>query len=120
LRHDTRGLNHLAVLAGTAIPNGRLIGVDFNNRIVNFVAAKSGENVLYRLNFGVALSQRGGAGCLRDMLDASLNLGLAIQVDTAKANARVGGSREKANAHPVAAVKADSGKANGLTQSLLL
>ena len=61
LRHDARRLDHLAKLARAAVGDGRFVRVQFDDGVVDAVAGEGGQDVLHRLDLGVALGQRGGA-----------------------------------------------------------
>ena len=120
LRHDAGGLDNFAKLARAAVGNGRLVRVQFDNRIVNAVTRQRREHVLDGVNFHIALGQRRGAVGLADIFHARLDFRFAFEVNAAKPHAAVRGRGENGHVHPVAAVQAGAGKTRGPIQSLLI
>src|ERR1035441_32736 len=113
LGHDPRALDHLAILARAAVRNGRLIGIQLHDGVVDAVAGKRRQHVLHRVDARVPFGQRRRAIVLDYVLRARLDLRLALQVHPAEPDARVGRRREKGHGHPVAAVQANPGIARG-------
>ena len=120
LRHDARALDHLAILPRAAVGDGRLIGVQFDDGVVDAVAGKGRQHVLDGVNARVALGQGGRAVVLDHVLHARLDFRLALQVHAAEADAGVGRGRQEGHGHPVAAVQADAGIARRAIECLLL
>ena len=120
LRHDARLLDHLAVLRGTTIGDGRLIGIELHQSVVDAEAGKRGEHMLHGVQFDAAFGKRGGTVCLRNILHRSLNLRLTIEVYPAKADAMIGGRGQKGHVDLIAAVQANAAKAGLAGQCLLV
>ena len=51
------GLDQLAVIARAAIGDGRLVGIQFDYRIINSVAGKSREDVFDGVDAGIAFGE---------------------------------------------------------------
>ena len=120
LGHDARALDHLAILARAAVRDGRLVGVQLHDGVVNAVAGKGRQHVLHRVDARVAFGQGGRAVVLDDVLRARLDFRLALQVNPAETDAGVGRRREESHGHPVAAVQADPGITRRAIECLLL
>ena len=120
LRHDAGGLDDFAKLARAAVGNGRLVRVQFDNRVVNAVTRQRREHVLDGVNFHIALGQRRGAVGLADIFHARLDFRFAFEVHAAEPHAAVGGRGQDGHVHPVAAVQAGAGKTRGPIESLLV
>ena len=120
LGDDSGFLDHAAIFAGAAVADGGLIGVQFDDGVVDAVAGEGGEDVLDGMDAGVALGEGGGAVGFGDVFDAGLDLGFAFEVDAAKADAGIGGGGQEGHGDLVAAVQADSGETDWLIECLLL
>ena len=120
LCHNARLLDHLAVLRGTAVSYGRLIGIELDHGVVDTITGKRSEHVLHGMQLNVALGKRGGAIRFRNILHQSIDLRLAFEIHPTKADAMVGGRGQKGHVDLVAAVQANAAKAGLAGQCLLV
>lgn len=109
LGDNSGGFDQFAVFASAAVGDGRLVGIELDDGIVDSVAGKGGEDVFDGVDAGVAFGEGSGAVVLDDIFDAGFDFGFALEVDAAEADARIRGRRQKGHGHPVATVKADAG-----------
>src|SRR2546430_15374173 len=65
------------------------VGVQLDDGVIDAVARKGGEHMLYRMNLDVALGQSGGAIGLGNVLNLRLNLRFSFKIDTSEADPRV-------------------------------
>jgi hypothetical protein len=120
LRDDARAADQFYVFAGTAIGDGRFIGIDLDNGIVHAQAGEGGKDMLDGLNFDVAPGERGRTIRFRNVFDARFNFRFVIKIDAAEADAGIGRGREERHVHPVAAMQADARITDRAAQGLLL
>ena len=73
-----------------------------------------------RVNFDVALGERGGTVRLADIFHARLNFRFAVKVNATESHAAVRGCGQNGHVDPVAAVQADAGKTGRAIERLLI
>ena len=112
--------NHLAIFAGAAVGDGRLVGIQFDDGVVDAIAGESRQHVFDRVDSRVALGERRGAVGFDHVLDPRFDLRFAFEVDAAEADAGIGRRRQKSHVDPVAAVQANAGITGGAIECLLL
>ena len=120
LRHDARRLDDFAELARTAVRDGRLVGVQLHDGVVNAVARERGEDVFDRVDFDIAFRERRRAVRFRDIFHARLDFRFTVEIHAAEPHAVVGGRGQNRHVDPVAAVQTDAGKTGGTIESLLV
>ena len=64
-------LDHFDILARAAIGDGRLVGVQFDDGVINAAPGKGGQDMLDGVDFGVALGKGSGAIGGGDVIDAA-------------------------------------------------
>lgn len=92
---QARLVDHAGKLPRAAVGDGRFIGVQLDDGVVHAEAGEGGEDVLDGVNLGVGLAERGRAVGLDDVLDAGLDLGLALEVHAAETDARIAAAGRK-------------------------
>ena len=120
LGDDAGGLDNLAKFAGTAVGNGRFVGVQLDDGIINAVAGQGGEDVFHGVDLDVALGERGGAVGLGNVLHAGLDFGFPLEVHATEPHPGVAGRGQDGHVDPVPAVQSDAGKGGGTIKSLLI
>ena len=109
----------MAVLRGTTIGDGRLIGIELHQSVIDAEAGKRSEHMLHGVQLDIAFGKRSGTVCLRNILHRSLDLRLAFEIHSTKPDAMVRGRGQKGHIDLVAAVQANAAKAGLAGQSLL-
>ena len=110
LGHPPRFLDQANKLPGTSIGDRRLVGIQFDDRVVDACARQSRQHMLHRMHLDRPFSEGGGALGVDDMLGPSLDLRGAIEVDPPEAQARVGQGRQEVHRNSVSAMETDSGE----------
>jgi len=110
LRSHARGLDHFHIGPRAAVADGRFVGVQFHQRVVNAPPGKGGQDMLDGLNFHVAAREGRGAGGGADVLDAGIHLRRPLQIHPPKTDAAVGRGRQKSHVDTISAMQADAGK----------
>src|SRR5262249_13036827 len=105
LRHDAGRLDYFAELTRAAISDGRLVRVQFNDRIIDPRPRQCREHMLYRMDLDITLGERSGSVGLGYVLDPRFYLRLALEVHATKTYARIGWRRQKGHVDPIAAVQ---------------
>ena len=119
-RRDAGFLNDFAELARTAVGDGRFVGVQLHDGVVDAITRQRREDVFDGVNFHIAPGERRRAGRFADIFHARLDFRFAFEVHAAEAHAAVGGRRQNRHVHPVAVVQADAGKTGGAIKGLLI
>ena len=86
-------LEHLDEKPAAAVADGRLVGVDLDERVVDAAAAQGGKQVLDGVNLDAALAEGGGALDLLDVVDVRGDGRLVGQVGALEDVAGVGRGR---------------------------
>src|SRR2546430_9995218 len=60
LSNQAGGLDHATIFAGAPVRDRGFVGVQLDDGVIDAVARKGGEHMLYRMNLDVALGQSGG------------------------------------------------------------
>src|SRR5258706_15106164 len=120
LGHNASLLHHTAISPRAAIANGRLVAIQFNDRIVDPVAGEGCQHMFDGMNLGAALGQSGRASRLTDIFNVRLDLRLSLEVAAPKTNACIRRGPRKNHIDPVATVQANARQADWLTKGLLL
>ena len=85
LGDDAGVANDLGELPGAAVRDGGLVGVEFDDGVVDAGAGEGGEDVFDGVDFDGALGESRGALGINDMLGLGLDFGAAVEVGSAKA-----------------------------------
>ena len=114
------GFNHADIFARAAVGDGRFVGVQFDDGVIDAASGEGRQDVLDGVDFGVASCQRGGAVGGADVIHSGFDLRFAFQIRAPEADARTGGGREKSHIDTNAGMKSNAGETRRPPQSLLM
>jgi hypothetical protein len=95
-------------LARAAVGDGRLVGVQFDDCVIDAATGHRRHDMLDCEDFGVALGNGGGAISGGNVLHAGFDFRLAFEVAAAEADAVIGRGGQEGHIDRVAAVQPDA------------
>src|SRR5580704_16415765 len=106
--------------SGATIANWRLVPVELNHGVINPHAVQRGENMLDRMNFYVAFTQRRGPFHVLHVLDLCVDGGFFREINPFKLNAVIDRGRFKRNHDLLSCMQRGSLEASRFCQRTLV
>ena len=120
LFHNAGALDQFHVGSGGTVPDGRFVGVHFNDGVVNAHAREGGKNVFHGVYLDGAFRQAGGALHGLHLLHVRVDEGLVRNIHPAEFNAEVGGGRLQGQGNGLSRMQRGTGQRGRRADSSLV